>query len=105
MIGSVTGGDRLPGGDNNASLLCARRRRCPSPAGQAPNAANIIFKERFDEWEQLGPVKVLQTTTSFQVGRDVDWRGVGFYTKLGFPGTGIGTGPLQDRLQIIAHLI
>ncbi|GIL80986.1 hypothetical protein Vretifemale_10128, partial [Volvox reticuliferus] len=39
---------------------------------KAPNAASITFKDRFEEWEKLGPLKVFTTTSSFQDAFDDD---------------------------------
>ncbi|GLC56391.1 hypothetical protein PLESTB_001099800 [Pleodorina starrii] len=39
---------------------------------KAANAASLAFKDRFEEWEKLGPIKVLTTTTSFQDAFDDD---------------------------------
>ncbi|KXZ46477.1 hypothetical protein GPECTOR_43g913 [Gonium pectorale] len=39
---------------------------------KAPNAASLVFRERFEDWESRGPVKVLTTTSSFQDAFDDD---------------------------------
>ncbi|KAG2484728.1 hypothetical protein HYH03_016475 [Edaphochlamys debaryana] len=39
---------------------------------KVPNAASIALKGRFEDWEALGPLKVLTSTTSFQDAFDDD---------------------------------
>ncbi|GFR44771.1 hypothetical protein Agub_g6102, partial [Astrephomene gubernaculifera] len=39
---------------------------------KVPNSASIVFGDRFEEWEALGPVRVLTTTVSFQDAFDDD---------------------------------
>ncbi|KAG2435461.1 hypothetical protein HYH02_011961 [Chlamydomonas schloesseri] len=39
---------------------------------KVPNSASVAFKEEFAEWEALGPVRVVTTTSSFQDAFDDD---------------------------------